>query len=93
MRLVLDIGKKYPEITGPMSDAFAAELRRVIASGDFIELVLDFHGTRIISSMAMGSIYQGYQKLKEEGKTMSISNASDQVVHLLLMVNMADILT
>ena len=92
MRLVLDIGKKYPEITGPISDAFALELNKAVASSDFDELILDFNGTKIISSMAMGTIFSVYQKLKEQGKLMQIINASDKVTHLLRMVNMADIL-
>lgn len=92
MRLVLDIGKKYPEITGPISDAFAAELNNVLSGGDFTELVLDFNGTKVISSMAMGAVFQVYQKLKEQGKMLHIINASDKVTHLLRMVNMAEIL-
>lgn len=92
MRLVLEIGKKYPEITGPISDAFAAELNKAVANNDFEELILDFEGTKIISSMAMGTIFSIYQKLKEQGKSMQIIHASDKVTHLLRMVNMADIL-
>lgn len=92
MRLVMEIGKKYPEITGPMSDAFAAEIKDVVATGDFTELVLDFSGTKVLSSMAMGAIFQIHQKLKEQGKTLRVSNASDKVTHLLRMVNMAEIL-
>lgn len=92
MRLVIEIGKKYPEITGPTSDAFASELNKICATGYFNELVLDFEGTRIISSMAMGTLFAIYQKLKEQGKTLQIINASDKVTHLLRMVNMADIL-
>lgn len=92
MRLVLDIGKKFPEITGPISDAFAEELKKAVEGGDFEELVLDFKGTRIISSMAMGTIFTVYQKLKESGKTLQIINASEKVTHLLRMVNMAEIL-
>lgn len=92
MRLVLDIGKKYPEITGPISDAFANELNEACANGDFTELILDFQGTKIISSMAMGSIFAVYQKLREQGKSLQIINASEKVTHLLRMVNMADIL-
>lgn len=92
MRLVLDIGKKYPEITGPISDAFAAELNEAAANADFTELILDFQGTRVISSMAMGTIFAVYQKLREQGKSLQIINASEKVTHLLRMVNMADIL-
>lgn len=92
MRLVLEIGKKYPEITGPISDAFAAELNKACATGDFTELVLDFKGTKIISSMAMGTIFAVYQRLREQNKSLQIINASEKVTHLLRMVNMADIL-
>jgi len=93
MRLLLDIGKKYPEITGPISDAFAADLKQATEAKDFNELVLDFNGTKIISSMAMGTLFATFQKLKDEGKTMHIINASEKVTHLLRMVNMAEILT
>ncbi len=92
MRLVLEIGKKYPEITGPLSDAFASELYSVCDNGDFTELVLDFSGTKIISSMAMGTIFAVFQKLKQQGKRLKIINASDKVTHLLRMVNMTELL-
>lgn len=92
MRLVVEIGKKYPEITGPISDAFAAELQRIVSTGDFTELVLDFEGTKVISSMAMGTLFQVYQKLRDQGKPFRLINASDKVTHLLRMVNMAEIL-
>ena len=92
MRLVLDIGKKYPEITGPISDAFAAELNKVLATGDFQGLGLDCAGTKIISSRAMGALFQTKRKLKDQGKTMSVISASEKVTHRLRMVNMTDIL-
>ncbi len=91
-RLVLDVGKKYPEITGPMSDAFAKELHEVVDNGDFQELVLDFQGTKVVSSMAMGVIFREYSALKGKGRTLQIINASQRVVHLLRMVNLADLL-
>ncbi len=91
-RLVLDVGKKYPEITGPMSDAFAQELHEVVDNGDFQELVLDFHGTKGVSSMAMGVIFREYSTLKGKGRSLQIVNASQRVTHLLRMVNMADLL-
>ncbi|MCC8180404.1 MAG: STAS domain-containing protein [Planctomycetes bacterium] len=92
MELVLEIGKKYPEITGPISDAFAAELIQACDTGEFDKLVLDFKGTKIISSMAMGSIFAIYQRLRDQGKKMEIINASEKVTNLLCMVNMAEIL-
>ena len=93
MRLLLDIGKKYPEITGPISDPFAADLKQATDAKDFSELVLDFNGTKIISSMAMGTLFATFQRLKDEGKSMHIINASEKVMHLLRMVNMAEILS
>ncbi len=92
MRLVLDVGKKYPEITGPMSDAFAHELHEVADHSEFEELVLDFKGTKVLSSMAMGAIFREYNSLKDQGRRLQIINASQKVTHLLRMVNMADLL-
>ncbi len=92
MRLTLDIGKKYPEITGPLSDAFSEDLDKALASREMSELVLDFKGTRAISSMAMGALLSIHQTLKAQGKSMQIVNASDKVTHVLRMVNMSEIL-
>ncbi|MDR0361688.1 MAG: STAS domain-containing protein [Planctomycetota bacterium] len=92
MDLVLEIGSKFPEISGPVSDTFANYLNTVCEKEDFNELVLDLGGTRMISSMAMGSIFAVYQRLHEKGKTLRVVNASDKVTHLLRMVNLADIL-
>ncbi|MCD8141126.1 MAG: STAS domain-containing protein [Planctomycetaceae bacterium] len=93
MRLLLDIGKKYPEITGPISDAFAADLRNAVGAGEYSVLVLDLRGTRTISSMTMGAIFSVYQQLKHEGRELEVINASEKVSHLLRMVNMGDILS
>lgn len=92
MRLVLELGKRYPEITGPASDAFSAELNTACETEGMTELVLDLDGIRAINSMAMGSIFASYQKLRDAGKTLTIVNASDKVTNLLKMVNMSDIL-
>ncbi len=92
MRLELKIGQKFRDITGPVSDAFAAELDSAAMSKDFTEIILDFEGTRTINSMAMGALFTAYRKLKMEGRDMQIVNASDRVRHLLRMVNMAEIL-
>lgn len=91
MRLTLDIGKKYPEITGPLSDSFTEDLQRTLASADFSELVLDFKGTRIISSAALGVLFNTHHALKEQGRSMQIVNASDKVTHVLRMMNMSEI--
>lgn len=92
MRLVMELGSKYPEISGPASDAFATDLKDACANEDFSELVLDLNGTRMISSMAMGTIFATSQKLREQGKTLHIINACDKIANLLRMVNMADLL-
>lgn len=92
MKLVLDIGKKYPELTGPFSDAFTAELNQACANGSLQEVVLDMSGTKTISSMAMGAIFAAYQRMREQDRRVHIINASDKVTRLLRMVNMADVL-
>ena len=92
MRQVLDIGRRYPEVTGPFSDAFASELNNACVAGNFTELVLDLSGTKIISSLAMGAIFAAYQKLQGQGKSIQIINASDRVKHLFRMVNMSELL-
>ena len=93
MRFTMDVGKRFPEITGAASDAFASELSQVVGREDgFNELILDFEGTNIISSMAMGTIFATYQKLTSQGKSLIIVNASERVKRLLRMVNMAHLL-
>lgn len=92
MSLVLEIGKKYPEITGNISEAFAAELKDAYEKNDFHDLILDFEGTKVINSMTMGIIFAFYQKLHEEGKSLKIINASERVQHLLRMVNLAELI-
>lgn len=92
MRLVMELGNKYQEISGPASDAFADDLRDACSNEDFSELILDLNGTRMISSMAMGTIFATSQKLREKGKTLHIVNACDKIVNLLRMVNMTDLL-
>ncbi len=92
MELIVEIGMKYPQITGPMADAFAAELDKLVASAEFTHLVLDFQGTQVLSSMAIASLFSAHQRLKEQKRSLKIINVSDRVKHLLRMVNMADIL-
>ncbi len=92
MRLVLDIGSKYAEISGRSSDSFAEDLQQASGKDEYSELVLDMKGTKMISSMAMGTIFAVSQKLRDQGKTLQIINASDKVANLLRMVNMADML-
>ncbi len=88
MKVTLEIGKQFPEITGTASDTFAAELMK-IEDSDFKEVILDFKGTEAISSMAMGSIFATHQKMSEQGRKLIIKNASDKIQRLLRMVNMA----
>lgn len=92
MRLVLDIGKKFPDIAGPMSDAFSAELAHIARVGDFSELVLDFRDVVGINSMAMGSVFTVSQQLRDRGKTLRIVNAPEKIVRLLEMVNLGDLI-
>ncbi len=91
MRITLEIGKQFPEITGSAADAFAAELMKAEDSR-FTEVVLDFAGAETISSLAMGSIFAVHQKMAETGRKLMIINASEKIKRLLRMVNMAHLM-
>lgn len=91
MKITLEVGKQFPDITGAASDAFAAELMK-IEDGEYTEVVLDFDGTNSISSMAMGSLFATHQKMMETSRRLIIVNASDKIKRLLRMVNMTHLL-
>lgn len=91
MKLIMKIGKKFPDITGPISDAFAEELTRVAGQDDFNELILDFSGLKGINSLAMGTIFSVTQKLKQGGKSLLIINSPEKISRLLQMVNLGDV--
>lgn len=91
MKIELDIGKDFPEITGSNADDFAKELLKIEES-DYREVVLDFSSTRAISSMAMGSLFATYQKLASQDRSMKIVNPNENISRLLKLVNMQDLL-
>lgn len=91
MRIELDIGKEFPEITGGNADEFAKELMK-IEDSDYEEVILDFSSTRSISSMAMGSLFATYQKLASQNRKIKIVNPNENIVRLLRIVNMHDLL-
>lgn len=91
MKIELDIGRDFPEITGGNADEFARELLKIEES-DYKEVVLDFGATRAISSMAMGSLFATYQKLASQNRTMKIVNPNENISRLLKLVNMHDLL-
>ena len=91
MRIELDIGKEFPEITGSNADEFAKELMK-IEDSDYKEVILDFSSTRSISSMAMGSLFATYQKLASQNRKIRIVNPNENIVRLLRIVNMHDLL-
>lgn len=92
MRMVLDIGDRYADITGGVSDEFAEKLRTAAETPGVTELVLDMSGTRIISSMALGTLFHTFQRLKESNKTLRVTNASPKVAHLFRLVNMTELI-
>ncbi len=92
MELTVDIGMKYPRITGPMADAFAAELEKLVESTEFTNLMLDFQGTQMLSSTAIASLFSAHRKLAGQNRELRIINVSERVHHLLSMVDLADIL-
>lgn len=91
MRIELDIGKEFPEITGSNADEFAKELMK-IEDSDYKEVILDFSSTRSISSMAMGSLFATYQKLASQNRKIKIVNPNENIIRLLRIVNMHDLL-
>lgn len=91
MKIELDIGKDFPEITGSNADEFAKELLKIEES-DYKEVVLDFSSTRAISSMAMGSLFATYQKLASQNRKIRVVNPNESITRLLKLVNMHDLL-
>lgn len=91
MKITMNIGKQFPDITGEMTDQFATELLK-IEDSDYDEVTLDMAGTQSISSMAMGSLFATHQKMSEEGRKLIVINASDKIQRLLRMVNMAHLI-
>lgn len=91
MRVVMEVGKTYPEITGSQADEFAKELLKLEES-DITEVILDFSEITTISSMAMGSLFSTFQSLKGQGRTIKLINTSENIERLLKLVNMGDIL-
>ena len=71
MKVTLEIGKQFPEITGESSDSFAKELIKMEDS-DYKHVILDFDGTNSINSMAMGSLFASHQKLSDSPYKISI---------------------
>ena len=88
MKVQLDIGSQFPEITGEQADAFAEELMKV-EDGDYTEVVLDFDGTELISSMALGSLFSAHMKLSEQGRSLRLVNVGEKVTRLLSMVGLS----
>lgn len=87
----MDVGEKYPDITGPTAEAFIDELIR-LESSPYDEIILDFKDTTSISSMAMGTLYSTYQALLEQNRSIHVVNPSSNVSRLLHLVNMSDII-
>ena len=91
MQITHNVGKKYASVTGGNVDEFASDLLR-LEDSDFEEIVLDFDGTEYVNSMAMGSIFALYQKLRQQQRKLRIINANDKFMRLLKMANLTAIL-
>ncbi len=91
-KVVMDVGEKYPDITGPTAEAFIAELLKLEKS-PYEEIVLDFKDTTAISSMAMGTLFSTYQSLASQNRSIRIVNPSKNVSRLFKLVNMSEIIT
>ncbi len=90
MEITLSLGKDFPQIDGSNSDEFAAEIIK-IEDADIKEVILDFEGTEYINSMAMGTIFATYQKLKDQDRKLSIINVNDKIKRLLKVANLTSV--
>ena len=90
-KVIMDVGEKYPDITGPTAQAFIDELLELEKSS-FDEIVLDFKDTSSISSMAMGTLYSTYHTLSNQKRSLKVINPSSNVSRLLKLVNMSEIM-
>jgi anti-anti-sigma factor len=88
MRIVLNIGDRYSDITGETSNQFADELRAASETPGITELVLNMDGIRTISSVALGALFNTFQVMK----ALRLINASPNVIRLLRMVNMTELI-
>ena len=91
MMITFNVGEKYPQVSGPAADEFAAELIR-LEDTDFEEVHLDFRGTEYINSMAMGSLFATCQKLQEQGRKLRLLHVNDKIRRLLRVANLTTIL-
>ena len=90
-KLTLNIGKKFPEITGPAVEVFVKELAK-IEDSEYQEVILDFSKTNAISSIAMGSLYSTFRALQKQNRKLKIVNPNDNILRLLQLINMTDML-
>lgn len=90
-KVIMEVGEKYPDITGPTAQAFIDELIELEKS-TYDEIILDFKDTSSISSMAMGTLYSTYQTLVSQNRSIKVVNPSVNVSRLLKLVNMSEIL-
>ena len=90
-KIIMDVGEKYPDITGSTAQAFIDELLKLEKSS-YDEIVLDFKDTTSISSMAMGTLYSTYHTLANQKRSLKIINPSTNVSRLLSLVNMNEIM-
>ena len=90
-KVVMDVGEKYPEITGSRAQAFINDLLSLEKS-QYDEIILDFKDTSSISSIAMGTLYSTFQTLSSQKRSIRIINPTHNVSRLLKLVNMCDII-
>lgn len=92
MRLVLDVGKKYLEITGDLSDAFVSDLKKAERRTDYTELILDFEGVKAVNSMALGALFIAHRRLREQNRDLQLINVSENLARILRMVDLEETL-
>ncbi|MDR1533921.1 MAG: STAS domain-containing protein [Planctomycetota bacterium] len=92
MEKILEVGKKYSEVTGIFADAFVDELQRMSASPEITALVIDLKGTLLISSLAISAIFSVYKDFANRNKVVRIINPSPRTVNVIKMLNMGAML-
>ena len=90
-KVVMDVGEKYPEITGAQAQAFINDLLSLEKSS-YDEIILDFKDTSAISSIAMGTLYSTFQTLSSQKRSIRVINPTHNVSRLLKLVNMNEII-
>ncbi|MFH0911867.1 MAG: STAS domain-containing protein, partial [Planctomycetota bacterium] len=91
MRFTFQVGERFQEIAGESVRAFLEELARLVAE-KYEEVVLDFHGTARINTLAMCKLVSARQDLLRQNRSLKLVNLSPDLRRLIQTANMAALL-